>query len=66
MTFTVTYRGANGAPQAEAVEATNRAECLAKMRTRGVTVLGVKEGKVASAEMRRRGERSSGRGGNGG
>ena len=66
MIFTVTYRGANGAPKAETVEAMSRAECLAKMRARGVTVLGVKEGKLASAEARRSGERSYGVRGNGG
>ena len=43
MTFTVTYRGANGAPMTDVVEAASRAECLAQMRARGVAVLGVKE-----------------------
>ena len=43
MTFTVTYRGADGAPETDVVEATGRAECLAQMRARGVAVLGVKE-----------------------
>ena len=44
MTFTVTYRGADGAPKAETVEAASRTECLAQMKARGVVVLGVKEG----------------------
>lgn len=44
MTFTVTYRSADGAAREEAVEAANRAECFALMRTRGITPMGVKEG----------------------
>ena len=44
MTFTVTYRGADGAPATDVVEAADRAECLAQMRARGVAVLSVKEG----------------------
>ena len=44
MTFTVTYRGADGAPKAETVEAASRTECLAQMKARGVAVLCVKEG----------------------
>ena len=44
MTFTVTYRGADGAPVTEAVEAAGRAECLARMKARGIAVLSVKEG----------------------
>ena len=43
MTFTVTYRGADGAVRTEAVEAANRGECFAQMKARGVAVLGVKE-----------------------
>lgn len=47
MIFTVKYRGADGAPVAEAVEAASRADCLAKMNARGVAVLGVKQGSFA-------------------
>ena len=47
MIFTVKYRGADGAPVTEAVEAVSRADCLAKMNARGVAVLGVKEGNFA-------------------
>ena len=43
MTFTVTYRGADGAPETDVVEAASRADCLAQMRARGMAVLGVKE-----------------------
>ena len=42
MTFTVTYRGADGAVRTEVVEAANRADCLSQMRAQGVAVLGVK------------------------
>ena len=53
MTFTVTYRGADGAPKAEAVEAASRAECLAQMKTRGIAPLSVKEGDSVSRRERR-------------
>lgn len=49
MLFTVTYRGASGASMTEVVEAASRADCFAKMRTRGVSVLSVKEGASKSA-----------------
>ena len=41
MTFTVTYRGTDGAVYSEVVEATDRAECLAQMKARSVAVIGV-------------------------
>ena len=59
MTFTVTYRGADGAPKAEAVEAASRAECLAQMKARGMAVLGVKEGSHIS-RVKRRGRKDDG------
>ena len=42
MTFTITYRGADGALRTEAVEAASRADCLAQMKARGVSVQSVK------------------------
>ena len=48
MTFTITYRSAEGALRTEAVDAANRAECLAQMRTRGIVPMSVKEGNFAS------------------
>ena len=42
MTFTVTYRDADGALRTEAVEAASRADCLAQMKARGVSVQSVK------------------------
>ena len=44
MTFTVTYRGADGALCEKRVEAANRGECFAQCRARGIAPLGVKEG----------------------
>ena len=44
MTFTVTYRGAKGAPVTEAVEAADRADCLAQLKKRGIAPTSVKEG----------------------
>ena len=44
MTFTVTYRGADGALRTEAVEAASRADCLAQMKARGIAPMGVKVG----------------------
>jgi len=44
MTFTVTYRGADGAMREERVEAANRAECFTQCRARGIVPLSVKEG----------------------
>ena len=53
MTFTVTYRGADGALVTEAVEAANRSECFAQMKARGITPMGVKEGDSVSRRERR-------------
>jgi len=44
MTFTVTYRGAEGGLREEVVEAANRSECFAQMRARGIVPVSVKEG----------------------
>ena len=44
MTFTVTYRGADGALREEAVEAAGRAECFAQMKARGIVPVSVREG----------------------
>ncbi len=44
MTFTVTYRGAEGALREEVVEAAGRGECFAQMRARGIVPVSVKEG----------------------
>jgi len=46
MTFTVTYRGADGALRDEAVEAANRAECFAQCRARGIAPMSVKSEKL--------------------
>ena len=48
MTFTVTYRGADGAMREECVEAASRGECFAQCRARGIAPLSVKEGDSAS------------------
>ena len=63
MTFTVTYRGADGALVTEAVEATNRTECFAQMKAQGIVPLSVKEGD--SVSRRGRGDRRDERGKNG-
>ena len=47
MTFTVTYRGADGSPRNEVVEAAGRAECVAELKARGITPTSVREGKGA-------------------
>ena len=43
MTFTVTYRGADGAVREERVEAAGRGECFAQCRARGIAPMGVAE-----------------------
>lgn len=43
MTFTVTYRSADGSMRDKMVDAASRAECLALMRTQGITPTSVKE-----------------------
>ena len=62
MTFTVTYRGADGAVRTEAVEAASRVECFAQMKARGIVPMGVKEGNLVS-RRERRGRRDGGNGG---
>ena len=44
MRFTVTYRGADGALREECVDAANRSACLAALKSRGITAVGVREG----------------------
>ena len=44
MTFTVSYRGVDGAMREECIEAAGRSECLAQCRTRGIAPISVKEG----------------------
>ena len=44
MTFTVKYRGADGAVREECVEAAGREDCFAQMRARGIVPMGVREG----------------------
>ena len=61
MTFTVTYRGADGAVRTEAVEAASRGECFAKMKARGITPMSAKEGTTVS-RRERRGRGDEGRG----
>ena len=53
MTFTVTYRGADGALREERIEAANRAECFAQMKAQGIAPLSVKEGDSVSRRGRR-------------
>ena len=53
MTFTVTYRGADGALREERVEAANRSVCFSQMKARGVAPLSVKEGDFVSRRERR-------------
>lgn len=52
MTFTVTYRGADGALREERLEAAGRGECFAQCRARGIAPLSVKEGDVVSRSGR--------------
>ena len=61
MTFTVTYRGTDGAVRTEAVEAVSRGECFAQMKARGIVPMGVKEGNFVS-RRERRGRREGGNG----
>ena len=44
MTFTVTYRGSDGAVREERVEAAGRGDCFAQCRARGIAPMSVKEG----------------------
>ena len=64
MTFTVTYRGAKGAPVTEAVEAADRADCLAQLKKRGIAPTSVKEGS-AKQDKKAVGDRAKPTGRNG-
>ena len=44
MTFTVTYRDKSGARREEAIEAADRAACVAACRARGILPLAIREG----------------------
>ena len=44
MTFTVTYRGKDGAKRGECIDAANRAECVAECKRRGITPVAIREG----------------------
>ncbi len=48
MTFTVTYRGKDGALREESVEAASRAECVAECRRRGIAPTAIREGRASS------------------
>ena len=48
MTFTVTYRGADGAMHEEAVEAAGRAECVATLKARGIVAVSIREGRASA------------------
>ena len=48
MTFTVTYRGSDGAMREETVEAADRAECVAACKARGIAPTSIREGRAAS------------------
>ena len=48
MTFTVTYRGADGAMCEEAVEAAGRAECVATLKARGIVAVSIREGRASA------------------
>ena len=45
MNFTVRYRGRDGALREECIEAAGRAECMAECRKRGISPMGIVEGK---------------------
>ena len=46
MTFTISYRGADGALREETVEAESRAACVAACKARGITPTTVREGRA--------------------
>ena len=48
MTFTVTYRGRDGAKHEETVEAANRSECVAACKARGIAPMIIREGRALS------------------
>ena len=48
MTFTVTYRGKDGAKREECIDAASRAECLAECKRRGIAPSSIREGRALS------------------
>ena len=68
MTFTVKYRDRDGALREECIEAAGRAECVAECRKRGISPMGIVEGrsgKSAASPKGRDGARPSRAGGMG-
>ena len=53
MTFTVTYRGRDGALREEAVEAVDRAGCIAECRKRGISPTKIAEGSKGKGRDKR-------------
>ena len=49
MTFTVTYRGKDGAKAEAVIEVSSRAECVAECRRRGIAPVGIREGRDSDA-----------------
>ena len=54
MTFTVTYRGADGTIREETVESQSRSACLTEAKRRGISPIRVREGGNAAAGKRAR------------
>ena len=48
MTFTVTYRGADGALREETVEAADRAACAVALKARGIVAVSIREGRASA------------------
>ena len=68
MTFTVRYRDRDGALREECIEAAGRAECMAECRKRGISPMGIVEGRSgrsAASPKGRDGARPSRAGGTG-
>lgn len=59
MTFTVTYREKSGAKAEAEILAASRAECVAECRKRGITPMGIQEGKRGKDAPRSRADESS-------
>ena len=47
--FTVTYRNKSGAKAEVEIEAASRAECVAECKTRGITPMGIRDGRAQAA-----------------
>ena len=60
MTFTVTYRGKDGALRDEVVEAASRAECVAECKRRGISPTAIREGRSAKSAPKSVPHRGSG------